>query len=83
MFGAIVMPLKKKKSAPVELDLVSEREARAIIGGASKPLGRTTFYRAIQAGMYPKAIRVSANCARWLRHELVDAIRKLIDKRAK
>ena len=46
-------------------DLVNEAAACRIIGGGRFPIHRSTLWRGIAAGRYPKPIKVSAGSNRW------------------
>lgn len=51
-------------------ELVNEARACAEIGGPDTPIHRSTFWRGIRAGRYPKPIKVSARACRWRLDEL-------------
>jgi len=67
---------RKTRRAPPAFDLIDARECCGIVGGSQNPISRATLYRGIRAGIYPKPIHVAPNVARWLRTELIGALRK-------
>ena len=54
--------------------LVNEAEACAIIGGRKTPIHRSTFWRGIESGRYPRAVKVGPNTNRWDRRKLAKVI---------
>lgn len=61
-------------------DLLDRRGACAFFGGV-RPIHFATLYRGIEAGRYPKPVRVSPNTSRWLRSECQRALEALISAR--
>jgi predicted DNA-binding transcriptional regulator AlpA len=61
-------------------ELLDRRAACAFFGGV-RPIHFATLYRGIDAGRYPKPVRVSPNTSRWLRSECEIALRALISAR--
>ncbi|MGA7675797.1 MAG: hypothetical protein WCA78_12235 [Rhizomicrobium sp.] len=61
-------------------DLIDCDAACRFIGG-SRPINTATFYRGIKAGIYPPAIKVAPNVARWRQSELAAAIEKRVAER--
>lgn len=51
-------------------ELVDEPRACAEIGGPETPIHRSTLWRGIKSGRYPKPIKVSARACRWRLDEL-------------
>ena len=51
-------------------ELVDEARACAIIGGQESPIHRSTLWRGIRDGRYPKPIKVSKRASRWIMGEL-------------
>jgi predicted DNA-binding transcriptional regulator AlpA len=51
-------------------DLVDEATACRLIGGSSTPIHRSTLWRGINAGRYPKPLKISASVNRWRVAEL-------------
>lgn len=51
-------------------DLVDEMTACRVIGGSSTPIHRSTLWRGITAGRYPKPLKISASTNRWRVGEL-------------
>lgn len=39
------------------------------------PISRTTWYRGIEAGRYPKPIRLSPGCSAWRESEVMDLLK--------
>jgi predicted DNA-binding transcriptional regulator AlpA len=63
-------------------ELVNEARACAVIGGPDTPIHRSTFWRGIRAGRYPKPIKVSARACRWRLDELLAVIDRAASDRA-
>lgn len=57
-------------------DLVDESTACRIIGGENTPIHRSTLWRGINAGRYPKAIKVGPSTNRWRAGELIAVVEK-------
>ncbi|RWG82872.1 MAG: AlpA family phage regulatory protein [Mesorhizobium sp.] len=57
-------------------DLVDEAAACRIIGGENTPIHRSTLWRGINAGRYPKPLKVGPNTNRWRSRELYADLRK-------
>ncbi|WP_192246181.1 helix-turn-helix transcriptional regulator [Mesorhizobium silamurunense] len=55
-------------------DLVDDKIACQLIGGSTSPIHRSTLWRGINAGRYPKAIKVAPGTNRWRVGELRRAI---------
>lgn len=72
---------RRQSTAPVPIVLITELEARAIIGGPSKPISKPTFYRGVREGRFPRGVRVSANCVRYSRAEVEGVVRSLMAAR--
>lgn len=62
-------------------DLVDEAAACRIIGGQESPIHRSTLWRGINAGRYPKPIKAGVSTNRWIRGELLEALRKRVAER--
>jgi predicted DNA-binding transcriptional regulator AlpA len=61
-------------------DIVDAKEACRILGG-SRPIDHSTLYRGIAAGKFPPPVKLGRLSSRWIRAELVAAIRKLAAER--
>jgi predicted DNA-binding transcriptional regulator AlpA len=59
-------------------ELVVESTACRIIGGSNTPIHRSTLWRGIQAGRYPKPIKVGPSSNRWR----VGELRAIVDQAA-
>lgn len=59
-----------------ENDLVDEATACRVIGGKAAPIHRSTLWRGVNAGRYPKPIKVGPGMNRWRVGELLDVIAK-------
>jgi predicted DNA-binding transcriptional regulator AlpA len=57
-----------------ETDLVDEQTACRIIGGKTAPIHRSSLWRGVNAGRYPKPIKVGPGMNRWRVSELLDVI---------
>lgn len=57
-------------------ELLDADEACRLLGG-TRPINRATLYRGVAAGRYPRPIKIGAASSRWLRSELLDAIRDM------
>jgi predicted DNA-binding transcriptional regulator AlpA len=57
--------------------LVDEPTACQILGGASTPIHRSTLWRGIHAGRYPKPLKMGLAINRWRRDELLAMIELL------
>ena len=64
------------------IDLVDEAGACRVIGGAETPIHRTTLWKGIKRGLYPKPLRVGAKTNRWIRSELLAVIDRAAAQRA-
>ena len=54
--------------------LVNEAEACAMIGGRKAPIHRSTFWRGIDSGRYPRPVKVGPNTNRWDRRKLARVV---------
>jgi hypothetical protein len=54
-----------------DCDLITKAEALVILGGPSKPIDASTFYRAIAAGRYHKPIHPVPGISRWRKRQLI------------
>lgn len=59
-------------------DLLTEKEARAVLGGIST----STFVRGVRSGRYPKPVRISERVVRWRREDISACIDRLAAERA-
>ncbi|MER9936129.1 AlpA family phage regulatory protein [Mesorhizobium sp. M0088] len=57
-------------------DLVDEADACRIIGGRNTPIHRSTLWRGINAGRYPKPLKIGPNSNRWRSGELYADLQK-------
>ncbi|MHA6644578.1 helix-turn-helix transcriptional regulator [Mesorhizobium sp. A623] len=57
-------------------DLVDETMACHIIGGENTPIHRSTLWRGINAGRFPKPLKIGAGTNRWLKRELIAILDK-------
>lgn len=57
-------------------DLVDEAAACQIIGGRSSPIHRSTLWRGINAGRYPRPLKVGPSANRWRVGELLSVLEK-------
>jgi len=73
-----MLPDKQQGSNAVQTttDLVDEKTARAIIGGAETPISRATLWRGVKSGRYPRPLKVGPSSNRWKRSELVDVLER-------
>ena len=55
-------------------DLADEAAACRIIGGENTPIHRSTLWRGINAGRYPKPLKVGPASNRWRVSELLDVL---------
>lgn len=62
------------------VELVDAKEACRILGG-SRPINHATLYRGIADGRFPAPVKLGRGTSRWLKVELVAAIRKLMAAR--
>jgi len=61
-------------------DLIDEPAACRVLGGESSPIHRSTLRRGVNAGRYPKPIKVGPGTNRWRLSELtavVDQMREI------
>jgi len=56
-------------------DLVDEATACRLIGGSNTPIHRSTLWRGVNAGRYPKPLKISPSTNRWR----VGELRKMLD----
>lgn len=54
-----------------QTDLVDERTACRILGGEQSPIHRSTLWRGIKAGRYPKPLKMGVSLNRWRQAELL------------
>lgn len=57
-----------------DIELVDAKEACRILGG-SRPLNHATLYRGIADGRFPRPVKLGRGTSRWVRAELIAAIR--------
>lgn len=57
-------------------DLVDERTACRILGGENSPIHRSTLWRGVNDGRFPRPIKVGASTNRWSRSELTAVIER-------
>lgn len=62
-------------------DLADEATACRIIGGENTPIHRSTLWRGISAGRYPKPLKVGPGTNRWRISELASVLEKAAAKR--
>jgi predicted DNA-binding transcriptional regulator AlpA len=64
--------------SPVELssDLVDETIACRLIGGEISPIHRSTLWRGVKSGRYPKPIKVGLGTNRWRASELIAVVER-------
>ena len=68
------------QSTAEPVELADQAEACRILGGSARPITRSTLYRGIHAGIYPRPIKIGA-MSRWVVPELYAAIRARIAER--
>jgi predicted DNA-binding transcriptional regulator AlpA len=51
-------------------DLLDVGATCKFIGGDETPIDRSTLYRGVSSGLYPKPIKITQSAVRWLRPEL-------------
>ncbi|MER8553621.1 hypothetical protein [Mesorhizobium sp. M0019] len=64
-------------------DLVDEAIACRLIGGSNTPIHRSTLWRGINAGRYPRPLKISASTNRWRVGELRKALEQFAAERDK
>lgn len=57
-------------------ELVDETTACRIIGGEGTPIHRSTLWRGINAGRFPKPLKVGPGTNRWKVSELIGVLEK-------
>jgi predicted DNA-binding transcriptional regulator AlpA len=62
-------------------DLLDKAEVLRLFGG-SKPINASTLYRGIRKGRYPRPIKLSPGCSRWLLAECEAVIRLRAEARS-
>lgn len=62
-------------------DLVDEATACQIIGGENTPIHRSTLWRGINAGRYPKPLKIGPGTNRWRVSELVAVLERAAAER--
>ena len=70
----IAEPVDDSKADDPADYLVNEAEACAIIGGRKTPIHRSTFWRGIGSGRYPRPVKVGPNTNRWDRRKLAKVV---------
>lgn len=63
-------------------ELVDEATACKIIGGAKTPIHRSTLWRGINAGRFPKPLKIGPGTNRWYTSELIEFIERAAAARA-
>ncbi|MFB9984349.1 helix-turn-helix transcriptional regulator [Mesorhizobium kowhaii] len=63
------------------IDLVDEQTACRIIGGESNPIHRSTLWRGINSGRYPRPLKMNQSTNRWRRDELIAVIERAVAER--
>lgn len=66
------------KAAAKSGQMMSIEEVCSFVGGAGRPLDRSTIYRWIRRGQFPKAISLSHKTKRWRRTDCEKAIAAFI-----
>lgn len=61
--------------------LLDKGEVCRLLGG-SRPINPSTLYRGIRLGRYPKPIKLSPGCSRWLLAECEAVIRARVEARS-
>ena len=65
----------------MELDeLVDAKEACRILGG-TRPICVATLYRGVADGRFPPPIKLGGGTSRWVKAELLTAIREMMEAR--
>lgn len=81
--AAIAAVRESEASAPIAIpELVAVDGACAIIGGRDTPIHKSTLWRGIRAGRFPRPIKLSSQCSRWRVDELVAALERAAAERA-
>lgn len=62
-------------------DLVDEATACRLIGGSNTPIHRSTLWRGVNAGRYPKPLKISPGTNRWRVGELRKALEQFAAER--
>ena len=70
----------KTPNSPVPIDFMT-RDAVLRFFGGDQPLHVSTLYRGVNAGRYPKPVRVSGNNVRWIRAECEAAAQRMLAAR--
>lgn len=59
--------------------LIDLAGACEFFGGEKSPIDRSTFYRGIRAGRFPKPIKIGKHLSRWRLADCEAALQKMID----
>lgn len=62
-------------------DLVDETTACKVIGGENTPIHRSTLWRGINLGRFPKPLKIGPGTNRWRVSELVAVLERAAAKR--
>lgn len=62
------------------MQLLDKGEVCRLFGG-TRPINPSTLYRGIRLGRYPKPVKLSPGCSRWLRDECEAVIRNRAEAR--
>ena len=65
----------------MQAHLLDRRKVCLLLGG-SKPINPSTLYRGIRQGRYPKPVKLSPGCSRWLLTEIEAVIRSMVAARS-
>ena len=72
--------VQRFQSHESEVELVDAKEACRILGG-SRPINHATLYRGISDRRFPPPIKLGGSISRWVKAELLAAIRRRMDAR--
>jgi predicted DNA-binding transcriptional regulator AlpA len=59
-------------------EMLTIKEACALIGGSKRPIHFATYYRGVQAGIYPRPVKVSAHLVRVSKRALVETLARMV-----
>ena len=62
-------------------DLVDEPMACRILGGEQSPIHRSTLWRGVNSGRYPRPLKIGESTNRWRRDELNAVIERACAER--
>jgi predicted DNA-binding transcriptional regulator AlpA len=72
--------IKPKNDDPLrKADLLDLKEVCELFGGVRSPINRSTLYRGIRAGRFPKPVKIGLKTSRWRRDQCEAALKRMME----